>query len=172
MKYLLGLFLFVLSTSSSANYVLEEINNESSQHVCSSAVKVGSTITVLSNGGELKEAHLAGKCIRDKKIKLVVMKALSAASYLSLFSDDVCLLSSSDIGTHTPYLDPMNVKVGETRDILRVVFMTLVDDAKIEAKHSLQYVGFMFLIPSTEMGSIPHEMFIEILGNKYKGVCK
>lgn len=172
MKYLIITALLLCSFSSSANYVLETIDIVSKDEICGDRVKVGDTITVLSNGGELKEAHLAGKCIRDKKIKLVIMKALSAASYLSLFSDDVCLLSSSDIGTHTPYLDPKNVKVEETRDILRAVFMTLVDDAKIEAKHSLQYVGFMFLIPSTEMGSIPHEMFIEILGNKYKGVCK
>jgi hypothetical protein len=172
MKYLIITALLLCSFSSSANYVLETIDIVSKDEICGDRVKVGDTITVLSNGGELKEAHLADKCIRDKKIKLVIMKALSAASYLSLFSDDVCLLSSSDIGTHTPYLDPRNVKVDETRDILRAVFMTLVDDAKIEAKHSLQYVGFMFLIPSTEMGSIPHEMFIEILGNKYKGVCK
>lgn len=172
MKYFITIALLLCSFSSSANYVLETIDTISKDEICGDRVKVGDTITVLSNGGELNEAHLAGKCIRDKKVKLVVMKALSAASYLSLFSDDVCLLSSSDIGSHTPYLDPKNVKVDETRDILRAVFMTLVDDAKIEAKYSLQYVGFMFLIPSTEMGSIPHEMFIEILGNKYKGVCK
>lgn len=172
MKYFITIALLLCSFSSSAAYVLETIDTASKDEICGDKVKVGDTITVLSNGGELKEAHLAGKCIRDKKVKLVVMKALSAASYLSLFSDDVCILSSSDIGTHTPYLDPKNVKVDETRDILRAVFMTLVDDAKIEAKHSLQYVGFMFLIPSTEMGSIPHEMFIEILGNKYKGICK
>lgn len=172
MKFMITLSLLLCSFSSSANYVLENINVSSKDVICSDKVGIGSTVTILSNGGELSEAYLAGKCIRDKKVKLVVMKALSAASYLVLFSDNVCLLSSSDVGTHTPYLDPNNVKIDETRGILRSLFLTLVDDAKITPQHALQYIGFMILIPSIEMGSIPSEIYIEMLGDKYKGMCK
>lgn len=171
MKYLIASVLILFSFNTKADYVLEEINTLSKEIICGADVKPMSTIVIFSNGGELAAAYDIGKCIIDKKLKLQVMKAVSAAPYLIFFSDDVCLVQSADIATHTPYVDPNNVTLDDTRTTLLALIQTLVGVAKVKLEVALEFSAYMFMVPSTQIGTINNLDYTRMLGSKYKGIC-
>lgn len=163
--------LLSMSFVCNASYVVEDISDNTTKLVCGDEVKPGDTIVIASNGGVVNAAYETGICIRDKGIKLQVMKAVSAAPYLVLFSDNVCMLDTVDLAVHTPYFDINNVTLEETREVMLSIIGTLVREAKIPLPVALELAAYMFLTPSKELRRIPSSVYIRMLGDKYKGQC-
>ena len=172
MKSLFSVVLLFMSFGSHAEYILQDVDEETTTYICSDKVKPNSTIVVLSNGGLLREAYNIGICLRDKNIKLKVMKAYSAAPYMVLFSNDVCMYPSTDIGAHTPSTDKGAASLSEVRDVLKAVAGTLINDAGIKQSVALEMIAYMIVTPYDGMGMIPFNEYTRMLGDKYKGVCK
>ena len=164
--------LLLPSGNAMADYIVQDLNAETTAHICGDKVVAGETLTLLSNGGMFQEAYKSGLCVKEKKLKMKVMKANSAAPFFVFFSDDICMFPSTDIGIHTPYTDIENVTIEETREILKPIIGTLVNEVGVPLPVTLEFIAYMFMYPSKEMGQIPRDEFSRMLGDKYKGLCK
>lgn len=154
---------------------VRDIDASSTEMVCS--LPEGSVVVVYSYGGFLNSSFLMGECIKNRKLKVGIVMALSSASIVPLFSDEVCIHENGVIGTHTPYVTdeegkPKPNNLVEIRDVLSAVLFNLHTHAGVSLNSSLAYVSYMFLVPSVDMGKIMNEDYALLLGKKYSGVCK
>lgn len=159
---------FVLSKDT---YVVNNITKETSEYLCLKA-KVGDTIIVNSRGGSVYHANVSGKCINDKGIKVVVVYAMSAAPFLSMYSKNICTFDATMIGVHSPYIPNVEQTGNQLRNgiIYLVGPVTLTEGYDIEDMMFLS--GVMVVTPSSTMSSIPILKYNEILGKRNTYNCQ
>ena len=153
---------FVLSKDT---YVVNNITKETSEYLCLKA-KVGDTIIVNSRGGSVYHANVSGKCINDKGIKVVVVYAMSAAPFLSMYSKNICTFDSTMIGVHSPYIPNVELPDNQLRKAIidLVVPVTLTEGYNLE--DTLFLAGVIIITRSSTMSSIPILKYNEILGKR------
>ena len=154
-------------------YVVGIINKETTKYLCEKTT-IGAVVIVNSDGGLIREAHASGLCIKDKSIKLVVVKALSAAPLLIMLGAEqsVCLYKNSFIGWHTPYRSRAHraYTLDSRKGILQIV--EPLKTAGYSKNITDRIAGRMILSSPYKITRQLAEDFKEELGHRFAGYCK
>jgi hypothetical protein len=154
------------------NYTVSVIDEETTKYLCEEAT-IGEVITVNSEGGLITEAHVSGLCIKDKRIKLVVLKALSAAPLLTMLgtAKSVCLYKKSLIGWHTPYKSRVHRAhtIDSRKGILQVI--EPLKAAGYSKDITDRIAGRMIVASPYQMTWQLAEEFKDELGHRFAGYC-
>lgn len=151
-------------------YVVADITKSTSDYMCNVAPN-SSTVLISSDGGSIKHARLSGLCAKRKGIKFVVVKAHSAAPFMTMYSDSVCMLEGTNIGVHSPYLPNKKIDIETLRQVLASMAYSLYTEAGYSEENVAYLTGAMFLTPSSVLSTIPNSTFESLLGYRYKGNC-
>ncbi len=175
-KYLLVLILnTIVLTSQAKDIVVGTIEHGVTANNICPTLEDGDTLTVRSAGGSVSEARKLVACLRKKDVTVRIKAAYSAATFIVLGSNRVCLYPQARVGFHSPHSidgggDRVTLGVNELRRYFAMIGQDMLRQG-YSTEDTLFIIGLTFMTPSTKMSVIPNGILTNMLKGRFVGVC-
>jgi hypothetical protein len=156
--------------------LIDKMDTENAENVCNYLNK-GDVYSLTNMGGYLYSAVAISKCLYHRDVTLAIHQAGSAAVLLVFAAPKICLYPDAKVIFHRPSItvnssEDFNRRLMQKMDELYTENLAYMGNSEETIKQYLLYTH-KAADPSNTTGwyEMPHEILIELLGDKFIGYC-